>query len=104
LIAVFEGDFLEEKFDGVFGFEALGHEFADARGEAVGVVGRAEASEMVGAFVVFEFGRCQAVVGGLGFGIVQERGEFVIPFTLGTGPSVERVVGRPDELSGGSRL
>ena len=101
LIAVFEGYFLEEEFDGILGLEALSDELADAWGEAVRVVGRTQAREVVGAFVIFEFGRCQAVICGLGGGIVQERGERVIPFTLGAGPSVERVVGRPDELSGG---
>ena len=102
LVAVFEGDFLEEKFDGVFGLEALGNQFADAGGEAVGVVGGAEARKMVGTFVVFEFGGGEAIVGGFGGGIVQQRRERVIPFALGTGPAVERVVGGPDEFSGGA--
>jgi hypothetical protein len=70
LVAIFEGDFLEEEFDGVFGLEALGYEFSDAGGEAVGVVGGALAGEVVGAFVIFEFARSQAVVGGFGYGIV----------------------------------
>ena len=87
MIAVFEGYFLEEEFYGVFGFEALGDEFADARGEAVGVVGGAQAGEVVGAFVIAEFGRCQAVIGGLGIGIVQQRGKRIIPFALRAGPS-----------------
>ena len=39
LVAILEGHFLQEEFDGVFGFEALGDEFADAGSEAVGVVG-----------------------------------------------------------------
>jgi len=75
LVAVFEGDFLEEEFYGVFGLEALGDEFADAGGEAVGVVGGALAREVVRAFVIFEFGRCQAVEGGFRCGIGQQRGE-----------------------------
>jgi hypothetical protein len=100
LVAVFEGDFLKEEFDGVFGLEALGDEFADAGGEAVGVVGGALAREMVSAFVIFEFGRCQAVEGGFGHGIVQQRGKRRIPFTLGAGPSVEGVGGGPDQFSG----
>ena len=75
LVAVFEGDFLEEEFDRIFGFEALGDELADAGSEAVGVVGGAQAREVVGTFVVAEFGRCQAVIGGLRLGIVQQSGE-----------------------------
>ena len=102
LVAVFEFDFLEEEFYGIFGLEALGDELADAGGEVFGV-GRAagEAGEVVGAFVIAEFGRCQAVIGGAGFGIVEERGERVVPFTLRAGPSLEGAVGGPDDLSGG---
>ncbi len=72
MIAIFEGYFLEEKFDGVFGLEALGDELADARGEAVGIVGGAEAGKVVGAAVIAEFAAGQAVEGRLGFRIVEE--------------------------------
>jgi len=101
LVAVFEGDLLEEQFDGVFGFEALGDEFADAGSEAVGVVGGTLARGVLGAFVVAEFGRCQAVIGGAGFGIVQEGGDGIIPIALRAGPSLERMRGRPDDFSCG---
>ena len=104
MIAVFERYFLQEKLDGILGLEALRDQLTDARSEAVGVVGGAEAREMVGAFVIAEFGRCQAVEGGLGFGIVEQRGERGIPFALGASPSMERMVGRPDEFSGGFLL
>lgn len=39
LVAVFEGDFLEEEIDGVFGLESLRDQLADARAEVVGVGG-----------------------------------------------------------------
>jgi hypothetical protein len=55
---------------------------------------------MVSAFVIAEFASCQAVEGGLGFGIVEKSGEWGTPFALGAGPSTERLVGRPDEFSG----
>ena len=71
LVAVFERDFLEEEFDGIFGLEALGDQLSDARGEAVGIVGAAQAGEVVGTFVIAEFAGGQAVKGGLGFGIVE---------------------------------
>ena len=100
MVAVFESYFLEEKFDGIFGLEPLRDQFANARSEAVGVIGGTEAREMVGAFVIAEFAGGQAVEGGLSFGIIEERGKRGIPFALGAGPSMERLVGRPDEFSG----
>jgi hypothetical protein len=103
LVAVFEGDFLEEKIDGVFGLEALRDQFADAGGEILGV-GGTEAREVVGAFVVAEFCGGQAIIGSAGFGIVQQRGEGVVPFALRAGPSLEGVVGGPDDFSGGALL
>jgi hypothetical protein len=96
LIAVFEGYFLQEKFNGIFGFEALRHQLADARGEAVGVVGGTEAREVIGAFMLAKFTRCQAVERGLGLGITEQRGDWGVPFAMGAGPSMERVVGGPD--------
>ena len=96
IVAVFEGDFLQEEFDGILGLEALRNELADARSEAVGIVCRCEARVVIGALVIAEFGRCQAVIGGLGFGIVQQSRQRVIPFTLRAGPSVERVARRPE--------
>jgi len=104
LVAVFEGYFLQEKFDGIFGLEALRDQLADARSKAVGIVGGTEAGEVVGTFVIAEFAGGQAVEGGLGFGIVEERGERGIPFALRAGPSMERMVGRPDKFSGGFLL
>jgi len=104
LVAVLEGDFLEEEFDGVFGLEALGDQLADARGEAVGIVGGTEAGEVVGTFVIAEFARGQAVEGGLGFRIVQQRGERRVPLALRAGPSMEGMGGGPDEFSGGFLL
>jgi hypothetical protein len=104
LVAILEGDFLQEEFDCVFGLEALGDQFADAWGEAVGIVGGTEAGEVVGTFVIAEFARRQAVEGGLGFGIVEERGERRVPFALRAGPSMERMAGGPDEFSGGFLL
>jgi hypothetical protein len=70
LIAEFERGFLEEKFDGVFGLEAMGDHLFDTGGEAV-VRGRGESRKVIGAFVIAEFGRCQAVKSGPGFGVVQ---------------------------------
>ena len=100
LVAIFQRYFLQEKLDGIFGLEALRHQFADARGEAVGVVGRAQTQEMVGAFVVAELGCRQAVKGGLGVGIVEQCGEWGIPFALRAGPAAKGMVGGPDQLSG----
>ena len=100
LVAVFEGDFLEEEVDGIFGLEALRDQLADARGEVIGV-GCAEAGEMVGAFVIAEFGRCQAVIGGLGVGIGEQRGDRGVPFALRAGPSLKIVLDGPDEFAGG---
>jgi len=98
LVAVFEGDFLKEKFDRVFGLEALGDEFSDAGGEVFGV-GAAETREVVGALVVAKFCGGEAVVSGAGFGIVQKRGKRIIPFTLRAAPSLKGMVGGPDDLS-----
>src|SRR5579863_511133 len=100
LVAVFERDLLKKKFDGILGLEALGNQFSDAGGEVFSV-GAAEAGEVVSAFVVAEFGGGQAVIGGAGFGIVQQRGKRIIPFALGTGPSLEGMIGSPDDLSCG---
>jgi len=96
LVAVFERDFLQEKVDGIFGFETLRDQLADARGEAVGVVGGTEAREVIGAFVIAEFARCQAVERGPGFGIGEQRGKRGVPFAVGAGPAMEGVVGGPD--------
>ena len=96
LVAVFEGYFLEEEFDGVLGFEALGDELADAWGEAVGIVGGTEAREVVGAAVIAEFAAGQAVECGPGFGIIEQRGKRATPFALGARPSMERMAGGPD--------
>ncbi len=104
LVTVLESDFLQEEFYGIFGLEALLNQLADAGREAVRVIGGTQTREVVGTFVVAEFGRCQAVIGGLGFGIVQQRRERGIPLTLGAGPSMERVAGRPDHFSGGFLL
>ena len=104
MVAVFESYFLQEKFDGIFRLETLRDQLANARGEAVGVIDGTEAREMVGAFVIAEFASCQAVESGLGFGIVEERGKRAIPFALGAGPSIKRLVGRPDKFSGGFLL
>ena len=96
LVAVLEGDLLEEEFYRVFGLEALGDELADARGEAVGIVGGTEAGEVVGAAMILKFCGGQAVKGGFGFRIVEQRGQRAVPFALGTGPSAERMAGGPD--------
>jgi hypothetical protein len=45
LVAVFERYFLKEKFDGILGFKTLCDQLADARGEAIGVIGRAAMRE-----------------------------------------------------------
>ena len=104
LVAVFERDFLQEKVDGIFGFETLRDQLADARGEAVRVIGGPEAGKVVGTFVIAKFARCQAVERGLGFRIVEKSGKRGIPFALGAGPSMEGMVGRPDQFSGGFLL
>jgi hypothetical protein len=101
LVAVFEGNFLQEEFDRILGLEALGDELADAGSEAVGIVGGSEPGVMLGTFVLAEFGRAQAVIGGLGLRIVDQGGKREIPFTLGAGPSMEGMVGRPEQFSGG---
>jgi hypothetical protein len=59
---------------------------------------------VVGAFVIAKLARCQAVEGGLGFRIVEKSGKRGIPFALGASPSMEGMVGRPDQFSGGFLL
>jgi len=89
LIAILEGNFLEKEFDGVLGLEALGYEFADARSEGVVIGSGAKAGEVIGAFVIAKFARCQAVKGGPSVGIIEQRGQRIIPFTLRARPSFE---------------
>ena len=73
IVAIFEGDFLKEEFDGILGLEALRNELADARREAVGIVCRCEARVVISALVIAEFCRRQAVVGSFRVGVVQQR-------------------------------
>ena len=44
---------------------------------------------MVSAFVLAKFRRRQAIVGGLGFGIVQQCRQRIVPFALRAGPSLK---------------
>ena len=99
LIAVFEGDFLQKKFDGIFGLEALSTEFADACGEASGVGGD-QSRVMIGAGVLAELAQSQAVKGSLGFRRGKQRGDGIGPVALRAGPSLEAGFGDPDDGSG----
>jgi len=69
LVVVFEFHFLKKEFDGVFGLEAVGDQFADAGSKAL--VDGGEARVVVGTVMIAKLGRCQAVEGSLGLGIVE---------------------------------
>jgi len=98
LTATFELDFLEHECDGVFGLVALGDHFADAGGESGR--GGSEAHEEIRAVVFTELGSGKSVVGGLGFRVVEECGNRVVPFALRAHPALEVAIDNPEQLSG----
>jgi hypothetical protein len=89
LVAALEGYFLQEKFDGILGLETLLDQFADARGEAISIVRGAEAGVMIGTLMIAKFARGQTVEGSLGIGIVEQSGDWGIPFAQGAGPATK---------------
>ena len=103
LIAVFECDFLEKKFDRIFGLKSLRTQLADAGSETLGI-GGGESREMVGAGVFAKLAQGEAVVSSFGFCGREEGGDGIIPVALGAGPALEAVLGDPEDGSGTFRF